>query len=246
MLVLESIVTPMDKITSLQNPHIKELAQLRSEKGLFLVEGFHLVEMALQAGAALEILSLEPYKAAISVTMVTPEIIKKLSSTKTPEGIIALCRLPKALPLESSRCLLLDGIQDPGNVGTLLRTALSFGFQKVYLSKGCASPLNSKTLLASQGALFKLSLFSDSDLLAEMKVLSSAGFSLVSTDLSSSTTLSSVAKKDKIALILGNEARGVSSEVQHASDVRVRLEMSGIDSLNVAVAGGILMYELRA
>jgi len=235
----------MNKITSLQNPHIKELALLKPEKGLFLVEGFHLVEMALGAKAALEILSLEPYEAAVPVTLVTPQIIAKLSSTKTPEGIIAVCRLPDTPAAESRRALLLDGIQDPGNVGTLLRTALSFGFHSVYLSKGCANPLNSKALLASQGAIFKLALFPDCDLLEKMKELSAAGFFLVSTDLSTSVTLSSLPKKDKIALILGNEARGVSPEVNKASDVRVRLEMSGIDSLNVAVAGGILMYEMR-
>jgi len=235
----------MNKITSLQNPHIKELVLLRPEKALFLVEGFHLVKMALEAGAALEILSLEPFQAAVPVTLVTPQIIQKLSSTKTPEGIVALCRMPSSPTIESSRALFLDGIQDPGNVGTLLRTALSFGFQNVYLSKGCANPLNSKTLLASQGAIFKLALFPDCDLPAKMRELSAAGFFLVSTDLATSVTLSSLPKKDKIALILGNEARGVSQEVQGASDVRVRLEMSGIDSLNVAVAGGILMYELR-
>jgi TrmH family RNA methyltransferase len=212
---------------------------------LFLVEGFHLVEMAMEEGCAEEIFSLEPYEAAVPVTLVSREIIGKLAATKSPEGIVALCHRPRNEPFDTGRALILDGVQDPGNVGTLLRTALSFGFKDVYLSSGSADPMNRKAVLASQGAIFRLHIVPRDDLIARIGTLKSEGYAIVSTDLKASFSLSSLPQKGKIALVLGNEGQGVSSPIQALADARVRLEMSGIDSLNVAVAGGILMYELK-
>ncbi|MCI2111399.1 MAG: RNA methyltransferase [Bacilli bacterium] len=235
----------MDRITSLRNQRIKALAKLPNKGGLFLVEGFHLVEMALEEGCAEEIFSLEPYETAAPVTLVSREIIAKLAATKSPEGIVALCHRPQNDPFDTGRALVLDGVQDPGNVGTLLRTALSFGFRDAYLSNGSADPMNRKAVLASQGAIFRLHIVPHDDLIARIGTLKSEGYAIVSTDLKASSSLSSLPKKGKIALVLGSEGQGVSSPIQALADARVRLEMSGIDSLNVAVAGGILMYELR-
>jgi len=233
------------KITSLQNQKIKDLAKLDSKSDLFLVEGFHLVEMALEAEVVEEIFALEPYKEGIKTTLVTPEIIKKLASTKTPEGIIALCHKKNPLPLKSSRVLVLDGVQDPGNVGTLLRTALSFGFMDVVLGQGSADLYNNKTLMASQGSIFKLNVLSNINLVEALPIYKKDGYFLLSTDLKTETTLATLVKPGKLILVLGNEGQGVSPAVQALADTRIRLEMSNIDSLNVAIAGGILMYSLR-
>jgi TrmH family RNA methyltransferase len=140
--------------------------------------------------------------------------------------------------------LVLDGVQDPGNVGTLLRTALSFGFMDVVLGQGSADLYNNKTLMASQGSLFKLNVLSNINLVEALPIYKKDGYFILSTDLKTETTLSNFAKPQKLVLILGNEGQGVSPAVQSLADERIRLEMSNIDSLNVAIAGGILMYEL--
>jgi TrmH family RNA methyltransferase len=237
----------MDRITSPQNGRIKETAKLLDNKGdRFLVEGFHLVEMALDAKMALEVFSIDDFKASVPVTLVSEDVIKKLSFTKSPEGIVAVCAKPSQKPLSSSRLLVLDAVQDPGNVGTLLRTALSFGFTDVILGEGSSDVYNSKALLASQGAIFKLNIIQGAKLPESLPALKKQGYEIVATDLRTDYVLSSLPRETKMALILGNEARGVDPKALALSDYRLRLEMSGIDSLNVAVAGGILMYELKA
>jgi TrmH family RNA methyltransferase len=144
--------------------------------------------------------------------------------------------------------LYLDEVSDPGNLGTLLRTALAFGWREAVASQGSAEAYASKALLASQGALFGLN-FRESSLtpVDDIAWLRRHGYYILSTDLKASFKLSDLTlpKDRKVALVLGNEARGVSPEIVAHSDASVRLEMAGIDSLNVGVAGGILMYELR-
>jgi TrmH family RNA methyltransferase len=235
-------------IVSKDNAKVKAAFKALDGKGeLFVVEGFHLVEMALEAGAVEMIFSLRDYPCQVPVYRVNEAIIKKLASTPNPEGIIALCHKKPSKSPSDSRLLYLDEIADPGNVGTLLRTALSFGFTDVILSKGSAEGYANKVLLASQGAIFKLNLIeSRQDPLSDIKALKGAGYFLLGTDLQSAIPLSSLAlSQGKIALILGNEARGVAKDILELSSARVRIEMGGIDSLNVGVAGGILMYALR-
>lgn len=233
-------------ITSVQNPKIKEAAKLKDGKSpLFLVEGFHLTEMALRAGAVELLYAVKPYEANRPVTLVSPEVLKKLSSVMTPEGIVAVCHKAALKPISSPRVLYLDGVADPGNVGTLLRTALSFGFTDVLLGQGSVSLYNSKTIGASQGALFNLNVKENATLSDLEDLKEKQEYALLSTDLNSATSLKELTPRAKEVLILGNEARGVSPAIQKLADLRLRLEMSGIDSLNVAVAGGILMYELR-
>lgn len=231
-------------ITSASNPRIKELARLPKD-GRFLVEGFHLVEMAISAGAAEEIFTVKPYESKVRTTLVSPSVMDKICLSKTPEGIAAVCHLPD-VHASTNRILLLDAVQDPGNVGTILRTALSFGFLRVYLGRGCADAANSKTIQASQGALFKLEIVRSADLVETARELKKAGFLLVGTDLKGAGKAESLPKEKGIALVLGNEGQGVAPSLLEECDERIRIPMSGIDSLNVSVAGGILMYLLRA
>ena len=143
-------------ISSRANPKVKDTALLSknptSER--FLIEGFHMVEMAFSAGCLDEVLATkDPGFSGVKTTLVTNEIIKKISVSKNPEPVLGIAHLPQNKPL-GSRILVLDRVQDPGNVGTLIRTAIAFGFEDVMFLPGTCSPLNSKAIASTQGALF--------------------------------------------------------------------------------------------
>lgn len=233
-----------DIITSKDNAKVKEAYKNKDGKGeSFLIEGFHGVSMALEHGDVIAVFSEKPFPCSAPVYLVTEDVLRKLASTPHPEGIIAFCRKKTPLPFLSERLLFLDHIADPGNVGTLLRSALSFGFHDVLLSEGCAEAYSNKVLSSSQGAIFSLNVRqSDVSSLEEALLLQKDGYRLLATDLKGAVPPETVDPKGKIALILGNEARGVTPDVLLASETRIRIPMAGIDSLNVGVAGGILMY----
>lgn len=234
-------------ITSRNNPKIKEAASYIGGKGdYFLVEGFHMVEMALLHESVLAIFSLKPYTDKVKNYLVNESVLDKLTSSKTPEGIVALCKKKDEKSLSSARVLILDGVADPGNVGTLCRSALAFGFNDIILGERCASIYNEKTLMASQGAVFALNLVKTNDLVSYIKKLRKEEYKIFGTSLSSSYPLSEAHKNvSKMAIILGNEGKGVRKEVLAETDCNLRIEMENIDSLNVAMAGSILMYEYR-
>lgn len=238
----------IETITSLTNSKIKAVSKAMDAKGdLFVVEGFHMVEMALEAKAAKMIFTVKKVlDTDVPQYLITEAILNKITSTKTPEGIVALCE--KISPKEASNdhLLYLERVGDPGNIGTLLRSALAFGFYDVILSKGCASVYSSKVLMASQGAIFKLNIkeSKNDDSLDDLKELKNAGYHILATDLATSHPLKELKIDNKFALLLGNEGKGLTKEAIAFANQSVRIEMSGIDSLNVGVAGGILMYEL--
>ncbi len=233
-----------ETITSKDNPKIKAALDLKEGKGdHFLSEGFHLAEMAIESGLAVSVFSLKEYDCPCINFLTNEAVIKKLSSSQNPEGIITVSKKPKERPTSSSKILYLDDVSDPGNLGTLLRTALAFGFKDVILRKG-ANPYRPKVVQASQGAIYKLNIIQNDDV-SLLDKLKTKGYEIIGTDLKSSIPLSSLKKEGKLALILGNEARGVSKEVLEKGGTNVRIEIDSIESLNVAMAGAILMYELR-
>lgn len=242
-----------ERIVSRNNKVILKTIALSKKSGdYFLAEGFHMVEMALENGYVLSLFSTSPSCLSPSIPsyLVSEEVLSKLASAKSPEGVVALCKKKEKTLSKEGPLLYLDRVQDPGNVGTLLRSALSFGFLDVLCSKGTASPYAQKALMASQGALFKLRVvqsFEASSLL-DVQELKKQGYFLLSTDLKGADPLSRLDLKaipSPFALILGNEGQGVSKEINELADKRLKIEMDGIDSLNVGVAGGILMYHLR-
>lgn len=235
-------------LSSKDNKKIKETLSYQDGKDdFFLVEGFHMVEMALENASAVRIFSLKEYPHGdVEFYLINEAIIKRLSSSKTPEGIVALCKKKKGEKPFSDVIVYLDELQDPGNVGTILRTCLAFGYQDVFLSKGCASAYSSKTLSSSQGAIFKLNI-KEGKLSPEEDILSlkEKGYKILATDLKSSYPLKELSIEKPYALILGNEGKGVNPKILSLADKKVRIEMDGIDSLNVGVAAGILLYELK-
>lgn len=238
----------LEKITSLTNPKIKNVAKALDAKGdYFVVEGFHMVEMALSKGVVESIFTVEKtMKTNVPQYLINEQILKKITFSKTPEGIVALCKKSLHTPIKNDRILYLENVRDPGNLGTLLRSALAFHFYDVVLSKGCAEVYSPKVLMASQGAIFYLNIrqSENASSLDDLKELRTKGYHILGTDLASSSPLKSLQIPSKIALLLGNEGKGLSKETIDFADQNVRIEMDGIDSLNVGVAGGIIMYEI--
>ena len=237
------------EIKSKQNELIKNIVKLsshsyRKETGKFKVDGFHMFEMAKESGYLLEVLTLKEIKgldAKINQYIVSEEIMEKISSSKSPQGIVSICKLIKEKDITSNKVLYLDDVSDPGNLGTILRTAVAFGFNDVILSNNCCSIYNEKTLQSSQGAIFKLNIVND----IKLSDLKKNGYQLLATEIKGSVSLDSIQKPDKFVLVLGNEAHGVSQEILDQSDKRIRINIDNIESLNVAIAGAIAMYKLR-
>lgn len=238
-----------DRITSRTNPKVKEAAAIKGKPaaGRFLVEGFHLCEMAYKANCLLEVFALEdPRLEGVDVHLVTEEIIEKLALSKSPEGIVGVAKLPQFQESEPKRILVLDRVQDPGNVGTLLRTALCFGFGEVIFLKGSALPYSPKAIASSQGAVFSVRIKVGVEAQGLVEGLKEKGYEVVGSSLSRSVNYETYKpNKGKVALILGNEGQGICGEILCKTDLNLLIPITGIDSLNVAVAGGILMCHLR-
>lgn len=242
---------PVNLITSKDNPKIKEVIKLKKpsyqkERGLFIVESIHLLEMANEAGVLDSVFTLkeiEGLPSSINQYIVTPDIMKKMSLLETSPGVLALVRFIKKSGLSSHKLLYLDNIQDPGNVGTILRTALAFGFTDILISPNTCSVYNPKVIQASQGSIFKLNILTyDYDELLKLK---DSGYQIIATSLKTSISLEEIKKPDRYVVIFGNEARGVNETLLSSSDINVRIDINSIDSLNVAIAAGIIMYKLQ-
>lgn len=228
-------------ITSKDNAKIKELAKLktskyRSETKTFLVEGKHLVSEAKASGLLIEAFSLDDIP---GYTQVSADVMKKLSSTDTLVSEVALCKMKEELPLDS-KILILDKIQDPGNLGTLLRSAKAFSFNTVVLGEGTVDLYNEKVIRSSQGAVFKLNIIKK-DLVEFIPTLNK--YKVYGTNVRNGIDIKEVKDKDNIALILGNEGNGISNEVNDLVKYNIYIKMDNMESLNVGVAGSILMYE---
>ncbi len=242
-------------IASKDNRRIKELKKLqlkkyRKKQGLFLIDGAHLVEEAIrhdqevQTLIALEDYDYSAYAAAdMEVITVTPGVMKHLSSLETPPGIMAAVSYRKPSS-EGRRVLLLDGIQDPGNLGTLLRTADAFGFHRVILSPDTVDPFSDKALRSAQGSTFHI------DITVADAAQSAREFdgTVLGTSLEGAVSLEQLGfPEGPVMIVLGNEGRGVSEEVLSCVDMKMKIDMpGGCESLNVAIAGGIIMHHFKA
>lgn len=252
---MENGMSKQHLITSMQHPFVKNAVKLRedastrAEQQLLLLEGLKVIyELKPAQIKALIYTSAYTQKKlpAPEEWIVTEAIMQKIAGTATPEGIVALVKLPEFLPLANvKRVIALDGISDPGNMGTLMRTALAFGWEAIYLLPNCCDPYNEKVLRAARGAHFKLQLArgSASELARAAK---QHGWQQLVADLDGSAPENIASTPTGRLLVLGNEARGPSSAILEFC-APVTLSMPGeMESLNVAIAGGILMYLLSA
>ncbi len=250
-------------ITSLQNPQVKTWRSLnktrsaRLESGLFLAEGEHMAGEALKENKARALLisdsAREKYRAlaenpkGASVYYLADHVMAALCDAKTPQGIIAVCGYPQAedtLPSDAALLVALDGVQDPGNVGTVLRTMDAAGVHALLMDEKTADPYGPKALRASMGGVFRIPAFSCSDLPKQLRVLAQSGFEIIAGDLRGEPFYQRRKAKEKLCVVIGNEGQGVSPAVMREATMRLKLPMlGGAESLNAAVAGAIMMYD---
>ncbi len=239
----------IDRITSKANQRVKDTALLKNgpKDGCFLVEGFHLVEMAFKAGCLQEVFAVnDPRLQGIDVHLVPFDVIEKLSHSKTPEPIVGVAALPSVEGHRGQRILFLDRVQDPGNVGTLIRTGLCFGFKDVILTKGSANPFSPKAIAASQGAIFEVKAEHGVEGEGELLELKKQGYTILGSSLDEAKALGDYQENPaKLCLMLGNEGQGLDKKLLALSDVNLFIEIADMESLNVGVAGGVLMYRFR-
>jgi RNA methyltransferase, TrmH family len=245
-------------IQSINNPQVKQWKKLLTKKerdrsGTFLVEGFHLVEEALRQGEQIveiivsEQVGLPPRwdTGSASVTIVTEEIANAMSDTETPQGIYAVCRQLVSKVTDAKTYLLLDAIQDPGNLGTMIRTADAAGIDAVIVGRGSVDIFNSKVLRSGQGSHFHLPIISG-DLDEWVEKLKEKNIPVYGTALENGTIYTETQPSDAFALIVGNEGNGVSKEILANTTGNLYIPIYGkSESLNVAVATGILLYYFK-
>ena len=246
----------MERVTSRQNSiiqHIKKLAgrKHRRESGEFLCEGPKMLSEAVRWGfiprtvLACQAAELAPWEGAAARTvLVTPELLSYAADTETPQGLLFTCTLPdapEALPGE--RLLVLDGVQDPGNVGTIWRTADAFGADGLVLLPGCADPWSPKTVRASMGACFRLPVL-DCTPEGLTTLLAERGIPLYAAALGEDTRDVRTADLSRAAVVIGSEGRGVSARVLECCEKTLKIPMrERCESLNAAIAAGIILWE---
>ena len=247
-----------EKIVSRSNPLVKRLRLLaasgdfRREQGQFLCDSPKLVEEALRWGAAVRTVvctdpaALPDLPAGVDLVTVSREVMEAASPAKTPQGVLCVCDLPDtALPqrLDGRRYVVLDGVQDPGNVGTVLRTADAFGADGLILLPGCADPFSPKTVRASMGAIFRCPVWQcEPDELKDL--LRTCGIALYGAALRQDTVDARTVCYDRAAIAIGSEGRGLSPKVLDLCDATVRIPMEQrCESLNAAIAAAVLLWE---
>lgn len=248
----------MERITSRSNPlmaHIKKLASsasYRRECGEFVCDSPKLLQEALQWNA--EVLCVVATGAVVLPALpkgvrqveVPEELMTSVSPMKTPQGVLFTCRLPRTqLPetLDGARYMVLDGVQDPGNVGTILRTADAFECDGLLLLDGCADPYSPKTVRASMGAIFRRSVWiCTAQQMAQ--TLKTSHIPLYGAALRDDTLDARAVDYSRAALAIGSEGRGLTEEVLSLCDQTIRIPMSPrCESLNAAIAATVLLWE---
>ena len=252
-------------ITSSANPKVKQVAlwqakgKERRRAGVFLTEGFKMFEEAPEerlrevylTSEALEKVSETPgMKEKLmraGYEEVTPEVFRKMSDTQTPQGVLFLAQMPDTTPperLEGDRWLVLDGLQDPGNVGTIWRTADALGADGLILTNRCADPFSPKTVRSTMGACFRLPLYEvEAEELPEL--LERSGLPLYATALREDTVDIKTAQLSRCAVVIGSEGRGVSPELLRLSEKTIKIPMrERCESLNAAAAAAVVLWEM--
>ncbi|WP_156291409.1 TrmH family RNA methyltransferase [Oceanobacillus salinisoli] len=243
-------------ITSVKNEKVKSWKKLHKRKervntGTFFIEGFHLIEEARKSDwkiievIAQQGIDLPVWCEGMDVTIVSDNVFNHISQTQTPQGVAAIVEMKQTNALEGNHMLLIDSIQDPGNLGTIIRTADAAGFGGIILGDGTVDVYNDKVIRATQGSIFHIALLQRNleDAISELKA---DGFSVWATALEYAVKYNEVPLEEKVALILGNEGAGVQQDIIAQSDKIVNIPIYGqAESLNVSIAAGILMYYVK-
>jgi len=238
-------------ITSVQNEHIKELVRLKEKKyrdqtGTFLVETKHLVLEAYKAGLIKELIleANEIFPLDVPTLYVSSEVLKKLSSMESPSKVMAVVYKRKEEEVIGEKVLLLDRIQDPGNLGTIIRSAVAFHIDTIVCSPDTVDFYNPKVVRASQGMMFHIPiLVRDSlEFLGELK---GQDYKIVGTKVTNGHDVRDASIYSHFVLVIGNEGQGISQSIDELCDEYLYIGMSEkCESLNASVAASILLYEI--
>ncbi|QHX36875.1 RNA methyltransferase [Spiroplasma sp. BIUS-1] len=240
------------KITSVNNNLIEEVlsykeTKVQKEKGKYIIEGLKMVDLAIQKKVAeiilVETRHLDKYKDFSNVVEISDNVSNKLTDLKTTQGVFAVCKIEEKEDFDSNY-LILDNVQDPGNLGTLIRSAFAFGFKNVICSKDSVSFYNPKVLRATQSNHFDLNLRNE-DLKSFINNLKQSNIIILGTLLREESNSLEEVKGKKVALILGNEGKGISQEVSEIIDKNIKVKTNpDLESLNVSIAGSIIMNNI--
>lgn len=237
--------------SSTKNEKIKNLRKLnqkkfRDESGLFLVEGEHLVLEAYKKGCLKELLLEEnnTFLLDVPTSYMTKEVMKFISDLEATPSVLGVCEKYSSLEPIGNRLLILDNIQDPGNLGTIIRSAVAFHIDTILLSNDTVDLYNSKVIRASQGMLFWANI-QKVDIKQAILDLKKNGYQVYSTNVKNGKSIKNVENLEKFAIIMGNEGAGVKEEIASLADEYLYIPMhKDCESLNVAVATSIILYEL--
>lgn len=255
----------MTIITSKENETIKKVRKLkekkyRDEKNVFVVEGIKMIEEALEEKAEIDKIFIceECVKegsidqkliyaiAKYDCIYVNEPVFRSISEVTTPQGILAVIKKQEKdqqISFEEELTIALDGVQDPGNLGTIIRTADSAGVKQIILSEETADPYNAKVVRSTMGAIFRVNLIETKNLVETLKQMKKNKNEVVVTCLEDSKTIYDMNYQKKV-VVIGNEASGVSEEVKAIADHKIKIPMLGkTESLNASVAAGIVIYE---
>lgn len=240
-------------VTSLDNERVKNLVKLQRKKyrdleGTYIVEGDHLVKEAIKAGVVLEVFVLdgEEFIGEESVTYVSNDVMKKITVMETVPRIVALCKKNDGCAIVGKRVLLLDEVQDPGNLGTIIRSAVAFNINTIILSENTVDLYNSKVLRATQGMYNHINIIRMNAAEAILK-LKELEIIVYGTNVVNGIDVRTLSSKDKnsFCLVMGNEGSGIRGDIQELCDKNLYIKMTeNVESLNVGVACSILLYEL--
>ena len=236
--------------TSIDNKKIKELKKLnmkkyRDDSNLFLVEGEHLVLEAYKKGVLKELLLEENTKLDLDVetSYLSHNVIKYISELDNPSNIIGVCEKIGEQEL-GNKILVLDDIQDPGNLGTIIRSAVAFNIDTIVVSTNTVDIYNSKVIRASQGMIFNINILKR-DLNEFIPEIKKEGYKIYATKVDNGKSLKSLEIEKKFAIIMGNEGNGVHDYLLDLADTYLYIDMNkSCESLNVAIATSIILYEL--
>lgn len=238
--------------TSIENKKIKSIKKLeqkkfRDETSEFVVEGDHLVMEAFKANILKEVIALEGTiidKVDVEINYATSSVLKYISSLSTPPKVIGICKKIKEKPLKD-KILILDGIQDPGNLGTIIRNCVAFNISDIIVSSDTTDIYSPKVLRATQGMIFNVNIIKRN--LGEIIYsLKNSGYTIYGTKVNGGKSVKNIEKKEKFAIIMGNEGNGVKKENLDLCSEYIYIDMNNkCESLNVGVATGIILYELN-
>lgn len=242
-------------ITSKDNEIIKNIKKLKEKKyrlDSYIVEGIKMVKEAINENQEIALIAIrEDFKIDFDtkntkIVTISNKIFNDISDVKTPQGILAVIKKNQNNQIETNQeyILALDSLQDPGNMGTIIRTADSANINQIIINKTTVDPYSPKVIRSTMGAIYRTNIIEVEDLKATLKEMKSKGFQIITTDLKATQSIYDINYNNKTVVVIGNEANGVSQEILQTADKKVIIPMLGkTESLNASIAASIMIYE---